>query len=335
MPLTAVSNSTIAARSTEGAKKGTKPSARQSETQNEHEKDDKVKVKGDDVDHEEGGDSKGHNYNIIKNSNDERQDDKKKKLAKDTPPKEERDVVFVHVGKTGGTTLNTVLECNCLWFSNRKVKAECLQNLAKQSTKSKISNMTKLQLHGNPRPGFDEFNERDNVSYLVTARNPIDRVISAFNYEHPLNNGGDVNHKRFKMFYGTCFPTIQDMADVLTARPPKGSNRWKKQQQEEERKQKEVRERRRLRRRRLQQLNETEGGRRDSNDHQRLTEKEEEQCSRLGRGKLHGQSMSSQSAYHIYANYYHYGRLTYLAYPQREIWTIRTEHLWDDMNHLE
>ena len=101
------------------------------------------------------------------------------------------------------------------------------------------------------------------------------------------------------------------MADILQSNPPPQSNRWKRQQlqqQKEHKQEQQQRRRLRLRQRRLQQ-NETES-------RNRLTVKEEEQCTRIGRGKLHGHRMSTFAAYHMYANYQFYGKETYMKYPQ-------------------
>ena len=43
----------------------------------------------------------------------------------------------------------------------------------------------------------------------------------------------------------------------------------------------------------------------------------------------------SMTASHLNANYEHYARLTTVRYPEREVFVVRTNQLWDDLLHLD
>ncbi len=124
-------------------------------------------------------------------------------------------LMYVHIGKTGGTTLNTVLRSNCEWYNSAVAKQKCLQT-RKGQMESMVSQRTKATMHTQPRKLFHQWIHQ-TTAFLVTIRNPIDRAVSAFYMEHPLNTGTELTnmHWSVSQFYQDCFPTIQHMAEIL------------------------------------------------------------------------------------------------------------------------
>ena len=132
-------------------------------------------------------------------------------------------ISFVHVGKTGGSTISLMLRNGCHSF----VKKPCPNKVIPNETIASFK--IEQYYHVTPIP-------YNNIStFVVAIRNPIHRVISAFLYQHPKNvrdrvikykkmanentTGfqGIVARPRRKTFllYSQCFPTLRDF--VLSA----------------------------------------------------------------------------------------------------------------------
>jgi hypothetical protein len=108
-------------------------------------------------------------------------------------------VMFIHVGKTGGSTVNAFL------------------------THAKIPNLTVI--HATSR----EWNQKDkyfpfarggkhNYHILVSVRDPIDRVISSFNWRRHFK---DINHRLHpweQNFYAHCAKTPNEFAHSLKSK---------------------------------------------------------------------------------------------------------------------
>ena len=132
------------------------------------------------------------------------------------PTLEPRIIFYVHVGKTGGTTLSSVLRANCELYSKSGAQ-KCISNFQRmQKNESKLSSMVQKAMHINGRPArFTTKRPGDKVTtFLFTVRNPITRAVSGFDMNNPKNSGGkhsNVTH----FFYFKCFPTAQVLAEVL------------------------------------------------------------------------------------------------------------------------
>ena len=154
--------------------------------------------------------------------------------------RKKRSIVYLHIRKTGGTTLDRIFRSNCEWYPS-------LSQLAKQCSRALPSNniilsqLIKKTIHAtevnqegeqllekhhaeneSQRNLWNDIIVHNNniTSFLFTIRNPIDRAISAFNMQHIDNTP----HwpKRFQKdqhlrvrFYRDCFPTVKDIANVL------------------------------------------------------------------------------------------------------------------------
>lgn len=128
-------------------------------------------------------------------------------------------LMYIHVGKTGGTTLNQILKANCAWMQNPLSRRQCFGQL--ERVEPKVSQLTSMMVHVQ-RPSRKNLAAwlKETNAFLLTVRNPITRTISAFNMEHPLNTlkPGDFLdniHHNLRTFYLDCFPTIEQMSKRL------------------------------------------------------------------------------------------------------------------------
>ena len=92
-------------------------------------------------------------------------------------------MVLVHIGKTDGSTLSQNLRHGCHMF----VKHPCQRSETKNfrtnggpGEESRVSELTKGYYHFVPVPA------KKHDGYIISSQNPIDRVVSAFLYVHPL-----------------------------------------------------------------------------------------------------------------------------------------------------
>lgn len=126
----------------------------------------------------------------------------------DTP----RSIMYVHVGKTGGTTLDAVFLANCRWYRINEVRQRCLDDFQKRNrTESTLSTLVKSTMHGDRWGKFARHID-ETTSFLFTVRNPISRAVSAYEMHH-------IDNERFgrgkKQFYVDCFPTIEDLSRAV------------------------------------------------------------------------------------------------------------------------
>ena len=134
---------------------------------------------------------------------------------------DDRRIVFVHVGKTGGFSMNAVLKAGCERFRNSSSKTNCLNKFHTDSSgESKLSNLTKGVLHVNTRREQRKW-LNNATTFLVSARNPLTRAISAFDMDHldNPNSKQDTEYRRDikTFFYHDCFPTFKDLIGSVNA----------------------------------------------------------------------------------------------------------------------
>lgn len=121
-----------------------------------------------------------------------------------TVPDDQRVISFLHIGKTGGSTISVNIRNGCHeyymepckerqhdgWILNETVASQRIQSYyhMEQISHEKL----------------------EKITTIVTAvRNPINRFISAFAYEHPLNfQATSLSHSRETMEQFSCFPKL-------------------------------------------------------------------------------------------------------------------------------
>lgn len=136
-------------------------------------------------------------------------------------------IVFVHVGKTGGETIQWRIKLSCKLRRSKLLKEECFEHFVGED-ESALSKATVGYLHCDklrPKASFS-----NATAFMFSLRNPIDRIVSWFQYMHPDNcvpnrPSGACNLKLDKSpwgsdFYGKCFPDINDfvrsIGEVMT-----------------------------------------------------------------------------------------------------------------------
>ena len=216
------------------------------------------------------------------------------------PATKEKGLVYFHVGKTGGETLNRVLRSNCNSMMSKNSRKNCLRLL--ESTYHEelpLSKLVKKSIHVEKtiRHAKDELRD---CGALWSVRNPIDRAISALD----MANTQNTKQKKKKLskevgldsspslpwreiFYEHCgFGSAQDLADAIESDRPKHVQI---------------------------QLNETET---------MVVE-----CIKEGRNEIEGHGSART---HLFFNYAFYKRQADQI-QQNPIYVLRTEHLWEDV----
>ena len=124
----------------------------------------------------------------------------------------DRTILYLHVGKTGGMSLDRTLKANCDDKGSIKNRDSCYAALPETKYQSVLSNLTIGKVHAR---WYRRDLQEKATSYLYSIRNPISRIVSAFNMCHVDNHRGSRNNASLKIFYKKCFPTIEDLATVL------------------------------------------------------------------------------------------------------------------------
>jgi hypothetical protein len=138
-------------------------------------------------------------------------------------------ILFVHVGKTGGETIQWRMKLSCKLRRSVAMKEECFQYFTGEE--SMLSKATIGHLH------CDKLRPKESLArstaFLFSVRHPVDRIVSWFQYMHPSNcvpniPSGACNLKKDNnpwgiKFYQTCFPDINDLGRALVTPTTNGS----------------------------------------------------------------------------------------------------------------
>ena len=131
-------------------------------------------------------------------------------------------IVYVHVGKTGGETIMWRIKLICKLRRSKLLKEECFEHFEGQE-ESFLSKATVGYLHCDKLKPKNSM--KNSTAFVISIRNPIDRMVSWFQYMHPDNcvpnlPSGACNLKKDNnpwgiAFYQTCFPDINDLLKSL------------------------------------------------------------------------------------------------------------------------
>ncbi|CAB9500674.1 expressed unknown protein [Seminavis robusta] len=226
-----------------------------------------------------------------------------------------RSIVLIHVGKAGGLTIreNLAHTCNFVGFGGSLKRQERKRQKCKDrlNRNGGLSLQTQSVFHGQDYNGTAV---KESTTFVITLRNPIDRIVSAYRYSHPSNCIGNnetdspeynirgcqllkegllETRAGFKIFK-QCFPdpAMEDFAQILM-NPYKASRHM-----------------------------------------QTLPNREIRECHRIARGLLAGIAMDNIIP-HMQYTYRHYFSNTILLYPEKEVFGIRTEHQFADMELVD
>ena len=127
-------------------------------------------------------------------------------------------LIFVHVGKAAGETIQWRIKLSCKLRRSKVLKDECIRQFAGEE--SSLSKATIGYLH------CDKLRPRESIynatTFMFSLRNPVDRIVSWYQYMHPNNCFADrpsaaCNLKKDSnpwgiAFYRNCFPDVNDFA---------------------------------------------------------------------------------------------------------------------------
>ena len=126
-------------------------------------------------------------------------------------------IVYLHVDMTGGMNLNKVFRSNCEWFNDINAGRDCFEFFVEGNNESLLYQLTKRTIHTRERNDDREWICDTTTTYLFILSNPITRAVSAFKIDHTRNiptGNAYAAHLR-GIFYGKCFPTVEDLSIVL------------------------------------------------------------------------------------------------------------------------
>ncbi|CAJ1966762.1 unnamed protein product [Cylindrotheca closterium] len=116
---------------------------------------------------------------------------------------------FVHIGKTGGSTISTLLRNGCTSF----VEGSC-RNITHETVVSKYVE------HYYHVPDFWRLPETKHEAFIISIRDPFDRSVSSLLYHHPRNaEVYQLRQTKKQLYYGplayACFPKLEDFAQLM------------------------------------------------------------------------------------------------------------------------
>jgi len=193
-------------------------------------------------------------------------------------------------------------------------------------------------------PSYYEGNDhglRDATAFLIPVRDPLDRLVSAFNYHHPSNKikGFSCEGRRqprywsLDSFYCQCFPTVNDLADVFVNTNTRGGGKNKKNM-------KFVKSHDVSATEKTSCLDVAETILRGKSTYQKWPTNDQFEADNALDKKLmdFGETKSNRMVpfiEHLSINYGFYYRRTLAKRPRKDIVAIRTEHLYQDLQALE
>jgi hypothetical protein len=136
-----------------------------------------------------------------------------------------RRILYVHIGKTGGEWIKAQLAVICKTRKNPQVQQACLQKFEQSTTPSHVSQQTVgyLHAHNNAYP-------RNAIHlathYLFSVRHPLRRLVSWYIYNHPRScdpresNSPSCKTNEWKQGFFGCFPTLNELGRSLNLKSP-------------------------------------------------------------------------------------------------------------------
>lgn len=238
---------------------------------------------------------------------------------------ENRSLALIHIGKAGGLTLRAMTSLKCR-LPRDQATDESIRNCLSDSfgstdeSANPLTLQTKHYAHMNSIP-HKELEQA--TSWLLSLRNPVERVISAYRYSHPANcqdklmqansTKGCTNRyilrqstlssrpkrrnqikmeQQLSKLFVECFPeaSVESFAQMAAASQPRSSME---------------------------------------------ASASDEECSQLARAYIAGKGPLFPIP-HLQYNYQHYWKKALEPHetPDKEWFGVRTEHLWEDFQAL-
>jgi hypothetical protein len=209
----------------------------------------------------------------------------------------DRRIFLVHVGKTGGETVRHTLKITCKLRKNPVHQQACWDTFSK-ANESSLSQHTIGTMHCDvvlPNKGLERA-----TTLVWTLRNPVERVVSWFRYMNPANC------RPVEDYYSTACNTNRSIINNKS----KGS-KWTVK---------------------FFTCFQTINHFADAL-HTGIMDTTASNCSQLAWRTIQGEGSASSG--HIHFNHKFYWQETIAKYPRAEVWVVRTEYLWEDMDQIE
>ena len=220
-----------------------------------------------------------------------------------------RTITLVHVGKAGGLTIKASTSLYCRLPRGRR-KPEEIEKYIKRRFND-ANNTLALQLKGYFHMwAYDEEELQQSTSFLFTLRNPVDRIISAYRYSHPNNCKKKSAIYRPKACENAKYgkdPKSTFHLIFSQCFPSAGMEDFAQST--------------------MSPWNTEPAQFHNFTDTQRVD------CRRIAREAAMGSY--STGFQHMYYNYDYYVNKTIRAFPETEIFGVRTEQEWEDMTALD
>lgn len=121
-----------------------------------------------------------------------------------TVPDDQRVISFLHVGKTGGSTISVNIRNGCHEYYMEPCKERQHDGWILNETIASQRIQSYYHMEQIPHDKLEKI-----TTIVTSVRNPINRFISAFAYEHPLNfQATSLRHSRETMEQFSCFPKL-------------------------------------------------------------------------------------------------------------------------------
>jgi hypothetical protein len=221
-------------------------------------------------------------------------------------------VFLIHVGKTGGETVRHTLKITCRMRKNEFHQQACWDAF-NGTQESELSKHTVGTMHCDlilPKKGMDRA-----TTLLWTIRNPLTRIISWFRYLNPANCNLEED------YYSTACNTNRSIFNNLKkadVKSPKWATKFFSVCFPT-----------------MNDFARALGTASASSAAVGINNKPESllNCTDLAWRTIRG--LASPSSSHAYFNYKYYWQETIEKYPGLEVWAVRTEYLWEDLDGIE
>ena len=215
------------------------------------------------------------------------------------PQRRRRSIVFVHVGKASGRTIQQTFKAGCYAFRGQRRRRACLTRLTRiNQSSTMLSQSVKTRIHCDRIGPIKDLDS--TTTFLWSTRDPVDRIVSWYDSTNPANCqkkeaiAQNCQIDRYYRegwvhdFFKICFATATSFIHSL--RDPD----WRSD------------------------VETTTGIR----------------CNKLAWMGILGFAPPDQST-HLHYNYAFYKNSTYSNYPGKETMVVRTEYLWEDLTSVE
>jgi len=249
-----------------------------------------------------------------------------------------RKILYVHVGKAGGSTVRMAFpRLRCKRLRGTEEQEECFQKQSQNKTDLALAFDAEMHMTVGPR----DTELAEYTTFMFSIRNPLTRAISAYHYLHHDNKVSAYarsQHPLKEEFYKNCFPTLPGLlraVDKVQAMALLHSNNNNNNNNNTNHTRTTDKKKRKWNNNRKRKNRPTNNNNKSTlivpGREQRLTK-----CQHMAITVLEGRDPRVKHMnVHLRDNYQFYHERTLGLYANKEVLVVRTEHLWEDMIHLD